>query len=132
MDLTTLTHGINALVAWILNNKELIGIVIGGSGIVSVVLQAVKKWLALQKPTVITILHYVLALIAVGMHYVAGSHSSSPTIIFLQALVVLGTNQFVYPLFTKPMSNLLGDAKAKANVTKAIDTVTQVKSDFAG
>lgn len=132
MDLTTVTHNINALVTWILNNKELIGIVIGGSGVVSVILQNVKRWLSLQKPTVITAIHYALALLAVGAHYVAVSHSGSPTIIFMQALIVLGTNQFVYPLFTKPMSNLLSDAKAKANVQQAVDAVTQTKADFAG
>lgn len=127
--LLLLAHGLVALSAWITNHKELIGLVVAGSGVVSLVLEPVKRWLALQSKTVISVYHYLFAVILLGFHYVQGSHSSNPMIVFAQALIILGTNQFVYPLLTKPLFNLFDDAQASANLKRIENTV---QSDFAG
>lgn len=127
--LLMLAHGLVTLSTWITNHKELIGLVVAGSGVVSLVLEPVKRWLSLQSKTAISVYHYLFAVILLGFHYVQGSHSSNPLIVFAQAFIILGTNQFVYPLLTRPLFNLLSDAKASANVKRLENTV---EGDFAG
>lgn len=127
--LTFLTHEVVQLGSWITNHKELLTLVLVSSGAVSLVLEAIKRWLALQSKTAISTYHYLLALSPVFIHYVQGSHSNNPLIVFLQAFVILGANQFVYPLFTKPLVGILSDAKAAVNSDK---TAPPVKTDFSG
>lgn len=128
-NLTLLAHGIVNLSSWITNHKELIGLVLAGSGIVSLVLEPVKRWLSLQSKTAISTYHYLFAVILLGVHYVQGSHSGNPMIVFAQAFIILGTNQFIYPLFTKPLVGILSDAKATANLKKIEQTTN---TDFTG
>lgn len=129
---TTLAHGLLHLSAWVLNNKELLGVVVGGSGAVSLLLEPVKKWLTLQSHSTITALHYLFALLAVGTHYIITSSSQNPRVLFVQALVVLGTNQFIYPLVTEPLSAIVSDAKAQSNIGAIQSDVQQVATDFSG
>jgi hypothetical protein len=130
--LLQIAHLLIAISSWLTNHKEIVGLVLAASGGVSLTLEPVKRWLQLQSKLTISIYHYLFALIPVGVHYIQGSHSTNPLIIFAQAFIILGTNQFVYPMFTKPLTGIFLDAKAQANIRKLEQTAKSAGSDYAG
>lgn len=150
MEVSAIVSALASFGDWITNNKELIGAVIAVMGGVSIFLEPIKKFLRagntaisdhikllkhvpfVKRIQTVDILHYLVALIPAGVHYLQGSHSQNPVIVLGQAFVILGGNKFIYPMFVKPVYALLYDAKAQADVAKAEMKAQSLVADFQG
>jgi len=90
---------------------DVVGQALVASGIVSVVLQALKKWLSLQSPKVINTLLFVVSSLTVGLNWLLSSSASNPTLLGQQTAAIAGLSGLLYQFFIKPASNVLSDAK---------------------
>lgn len=89
------------------------------SGVLSPVLLAIKKWRHIQSEKVMMTLVLVLGMIGSAITYFLTVHSSDPTIIAVQGLMVAAMSQPFYYLVVKPFSVWLGGELAKARAYDA-------------
>lgn len=115
------------IVTQVLNNIDwsVVGLALGGAGLVSLVLQNVKRWLSLQSHRVIMFLNLGFCFVLAAVHYVATVPTQDPRIIAAQALLLTGLNQPIYHTIIKPIGNLLSDAKAERERRDTEQSVVQ-------
>lgn len=79
---------------------------------VSLILQALKKWLELQSDKVINFLLGVLSFSVVAINYLTQAVSQNPTVLGQRTFIVMGVATTLYNFLIKPTNIVLKDAKA--------------------
>jgi hypothetical protein len=102
---------------------------IAGSGIVSILLQNVKRWLSLQSDKVIHFLLVVFSFATVAVNYLVGAASQNPKVLGPETIMLVGGATTIYRFLIKPASNLLIDAnKERERKARAIASDAEVAS----
>ena len=97
---------------------------LAATGILSALIQKLKKWLALESPKTIYLLTATLGLISVLFQAVLTSGAVSVKQLGTHGAVVLASLQFVYIYGVRPFSKLLEEVKA-ARDGSSTATITQ-------
>lgn len=102
-----------SLVNFIDNIPQAVWAIIAASGLVSILVQPIKRWLKLQSDKVILALTTVLSFVPVALDALNSATATNPAILGRQTMVVLGVSQLLYRFVVKPFSKLVADAKAE-------------------
>lgn len=81
------------------------------AGVVSLVLQAIKKWLAVQSEKVITFLLMILSFGSVSIEYLLGEATKNPALLGPKTFLIMGLTAPIYRYLIKPVTLLAQDAK---------------------
>lgn len=92
---------------------------IGGGAVASIVVQGFKHKLSLENGKVLTILLSATSFLEVAINYLHNQAVQNPTVLGTRTAAIVGASQVVYQFGTKPLYNVLLDAKQMRSQTSS-------------
>ena len=116
---------------------ESIGILFGAAGVISLIFEPIKRWLALSSDRVVTLLYTLFIMAGPTLNYFLNDYSSgNPKVVLIQSAVLAFFASPWYRFVVKPLFNKIGEIlterkEQKKAAAAAVLTPSELANEFA-